>query len=119
MLGRELQHKCGPPGLWASAERSFKEFYGASCIVVAILWRMLGGNGLMPKGGKIIHVLWTLHFMQAYPKEGHACAMAGGLGGAIDPKTHCKYVWEFIYAIADLESIMVSCVMPIANGIVF
>jgi hypothetical protein len=45
--------------------------------------------------------------------------MAGGLGGATDPKTHHKYVWQFIYAVADAESIMVSCIMLIADGIVF
>jgi hypothetical protein len=53
------------------------------------------------------------------PKEGHAYAMAGGLGGATDFKINCKYVWQFIYAIADAELLVVSCVMLIANGIVF
>jgi hypothetical protein len=45
--------------------------------------------------------------------------MAGRLGGAIDPKMHCKNEWQFIYAIADAELLMMSCVMLIANGIVF
>ncbi len=45
--------------------------------------------------------------------------MAGGLGGATDFKINCKYVWQFIYAIADAELLVVSCVMLIANGIVF
>ena len=44
------------------------------------------------------------------PKEGPACAIAGGSGGAVDPKTHRKFVWAFIYAIADAESIVVSLV---------
>ena len=44
---------------------------------------------------------------------GHACAVAGGLGCNIDPKTYRKYVWQFIYAIADAESIMVSCLLQI------
>ena len=47
----------------------------------------------------------------AYPKEGPACAIAGGSGGAVDPKTHHKFVWAFIYAIADAESIVVSLVL--------
>ena len=76
--------------------------------MVAILWRMLGEHDLITEGGKIVHLLWTLHFFHAYPKTGHACAVAGGLGGKIDSKTYCKYVWQFIYAIADAESIMVS-----------
>jgi hypothetical protein len=44
--------------------------------------------------------------------------MAGGLCGAIDPETHPKYTWQFIYAIADAELLMMSCVMLISNGIV-
>jgi hypothetical protein len=44
---------------------------------------------------------------------GHACAVAGGLGGNIDTKMYCKYVWQFIYAIADAESIMVNCLLQI------
>jgi hypothetical protein len=88
MLGRELQSKRGPPGSWASAERYFREFFGAGCVVVAILWRMLGEHDLIPEGGKIVHLLWRLHFFRAYPKTGHACAVAGGLGGNIDSKTY-------------------------------
>ena len=57
-----------------------------------------------------MHILWTLHFFRAYPKEGHACAVAGGSGGAVNPKpkTHRKFVKAFTYAIADTESIKVS-----------
>lgn len=109
MLGLDLQNKCGRPvGASASAKRNFREFFGASTVVVAVLWRMLHKYDLVPAGGKIVHILWTLHFFRAYPKEGPACAVAGGSGGAIDPKTYRKYVWDFIYAIADAESIVVS-----------
>ena len=74
---------------------------------------MLSEYDLVPEGGKIVHILWTLHFFRAYPKEGHACAIAGGSGGAVDPKTHRKFVWAFIYAIADAESIVVSHVLSL------
>ena len=77
-------------------------------MVVAVLWRMLSEYDLVPEGGKIVHILWTLHFFRAYPKEGPACAIAGGSGGAVDPKTHRKIVWAFTYAIADADSIVVS-----------
>jgi len=50
----------------------------------------------------------NLSFFCAYPKEGHACAVACGSGGAVDPKTHRKFVKAFTYAIADAESIKVS-----------
>lgn len=108
MLGLDLQNKCDRRGASASAERNFREFFGASSVVVAILWRMLSENDLVPAGGKIVHLLWTLHFFRAYPKAGHACAVAGGSGGAVDPKTHRKFVRAFTYAIADAESIVVS-----------
>ena len=108
MLGLDLQNKCDRRGTWASAERNFREFFGASSVVVAVLWRMLSEYDMVPEGGKIVHILWTLHFFCAYPKEGHACAIAGGSGGAVDPKTHRKFVWAFIYAIANAESIVVS-----------
>ena len=89
MLERELQNKRGPPGSWASAERDFREFFGTGCVVVAIQWRMLGEHDLIPEGGKIVHLLWTLHFVRAYPKTGHACAVAaGGLGGNILTPKH-------------------------------
>ena len=87
--------------------------FGASSVVVAVLWRMLSEYDMVPEGGKIVHILWTLHFFHAYPKEGHACAIAGGSGGAVDPKTHRKLVLEFIYAIADAESIKVSVLLKL------
>jgi hypothetical protein len=63
---------------------------------------------LVPDKGEIIHLLWTLFFFKAYPKQSSACSAAGGSSGAIDPKTWRKYIWPFVYAIADLESIVVS-----------
>jgi hypothetical protein len=50
---------------------------------------------------------------------GHACAVAGGLGGNIDTKMYRKYVWQFIYAIADAESIMVNCLLQILQMLLF
>ena len=111
MLGLDLQNKCNRQGTSASAERNFWEFFGASTVVVAVLWRMLSEYDLVPEGGKLVHILWTLHFLRAYPKEGPASAIAGGSGGAVDPKTHRKFVWAFIYAVADAESIVVSLLL--------
>ena len=56
----------------------------------------------------LVHLLWALYFMKVYPKEGTACATAGGSGGAIDPKTLRKYVWPIILGLADLEPNVVS-----------
>ena len=73
-----------------------------------ILWNVLYEHDLIPEEVEIVNILWTLYFCCAYPKEGHACAIAGGSGGAVNPKTHRKFVREFIYVIADAESIKVS-----------
>ena len=64
MLGLDLQNKSNRQGSLASAERNFREFFGAnSVVVVDVLWRMLLEYDLVPEGGKIVHILWTLHFL--------------------------------------------------------
>ena len=62
----------------------------------------------LPEDGRIIHILWALHFMKNYPKQQGGCASAGGSSGAIDPKTYSKYLWPFIDAIAYVEQHLVS-----------
>ena len=69
---------------------------------------MLVQSELLPARSKIKHLLWTLYFLKAYPKEGLACAVIGGSGGAVDPKTFRKWVWLFIAVIADLKECVVS-----------
>ena len=46
--------------------------------------------------------------MKVYPKQGVVCSIAGGSSGSVDPNTFRKYMWPFIHAIADLESVVVS-----------
>jgi len=50
MLGLDLQNKSDRRGTSASAERNFREFFGASTVVVAVLWRMLSEYDLVPEG---------------------------------------------------------------------
>jgi len=110
LIGKDIQNKSGQPiGLASTEERAFCEFFGTTAVVVANLWRIVSEQDIIP-GETIQHLLWALHFMRAYPKEGAACATVGGLGGAIDPKTLRKYIWPFIYTIADLSSVVVSLV---------
>ena len=45
--------------------------------------------------------------MKLYPKQGVACAATGGAGGVVDPKTFRKFIWPYIYALAELKSIVV------------
>ena len=62
----------------------------------------------IPPKGETRHLLWTLHFLKAYPKQAAVCSTVGGSAGAIDPKTLRKYMWPFIRAVADLEPDVVS-----------
>ncbi len=44
--------------------------------------------------------------MKVYPKQSPGCLAVGA--DAVDPKTHRKWVWAFIDAIANLVDIVVS-----------
>ncbi len=89
-------------------DRHFREFFGAGPFVVSLLWNLLARSDLIPPEGDLSHLLWTLHFLKAYPKQATVCSMVGGSAGAIDPKTLRKYMWPFIRAVADLEPDVVS-----------
>lgn len=89
-------------------DRRFREFFGASLLVVETVWKMLEKDSLLPGGCHPKHLLWALHFMKVYPKQAQACAIVGASAGAVDPKTHHNWVWAFIGAIAGLEYDVVS-----------
>jgi hypothetical protein len=96
-------------GCWSSTEtRLFREFFGTSVEAVAIVWDLLARDSLLPEKGRPKHLLWALHFMKAYPKQGPGCSVVGASAGAVDPKTFRKWVWVFIGAIADLVDEVVS-----------
>ena len=105
IAGKNLQNKSGRAvGATGAEERAFCEFFGTSPLIATVLWNTMAACD-------INHLLWTLHFMKAYPKQGVACSMAGEMNGAIDPKTHRKYMWPFIHAIAELEPFVVSTIV--------
>ncbi len=88
--------------------RLFREFFGTSVDAVTIVWDLLARDSLLPEKGRPKHLLWALHFMKAYPKQGPGCSVVGASAGAVDPKTFRKWVWALIRAIADLEEAVVS-----------
>jgi hypothetical protein len=107
--GKDIQNKAGRPiGSAGTEDRHFREFFGAGPFVVAKLWILMANHDIIPPEGKIKHLLWTLHFLKAYPRQATVCSTVGGSTGAIDPKTLRKYMWPFIRAIADLEPALVS-----------
>ncbi len=69
---------------------------------------MLERDSLLPEGGRPKHLLWALHFMKVYPKQSPGCLAVGASTGAVDPKTHRKWVWAFIDAVANLVDTVVS-----------
>ncbi len=77
-------------------------------LVVKKTWELLKRKSLLPEGGRPKHLLWALHFMKVYPKQSPGCLAVSASAGAVDPKTHRKWVWVFINAIANLVDVVVS-----------
>ncbi len=61
-------------------------------------WELLKGDSLLP----------ALHFIKVYPKQSPGCSAVGASAGALDPKTHRKWVWAFIDAIVSLVDVVAS-----------
>ena len=106
---RAIQNRLGRrAGTSFMESRRFRDFFGTSSAVAMILWNLLAEHGLLPHNGKIKHLLWALYFMKVYATESATCSVLGGSRGAIDPKTSRKWIWQFIRAIAELFSEVVS-----------
>jgi hypothetical protein len=86
----------------------FRKFFGMSVRVVEILWELVVCDKLQPGGGHPEHLLWMLFFMKVYPKQGPGWLVVGASASAVNPKTHRKWVWAFIEAIAELIDVVVS-----------
>jgi hypothetical protein len=89
-------------------KRHFHEFFGTSVLVVKKTWELLERDSLLPEGCHPKHLLWALHFMKVYPKHSPGCSAVGASAGAVDPKTHRKWVWAFIVIITELVDVVVS-----------
>jgi len=108
-LARDIQN-CGASliGTDLMEARHFREFFGTSLVVGKKVWELLERDYLLPEGSDPKHLLWALQFMKVYPNQGPGCAVVGASHGAVDPKTHHKWVWAFMYAIAELLDVVVS-----------
>jgi hypothetical protein len=108
-LARDIQNRASRRvGAATTETRHFREFFGTSVLVVEKTWELLERDSLLPEGGRPKHLLWALHFMKVYPKQSPGCSAVGASAGAVDPKTHRKWVWAFIDAVANLDDIVVS-----------
>lgn len=84
-------------------ERNFREWFGCRQLVALAVWSMLVKTDLLPAGGELHHLLWTLAFLKVYARE-HVMAVSF----ASDRQTVGKWVWLFLDAIASLEPYIVS-----------
>ena len=58
--------------------------------------------------------------MKVYPKQSPGCSAVGASAGAVDPKTHRKWVWAFIDAITNLVDVVVSKIhVGTGAGVIF
>jgi hypothetical protein len=73
---------------WNRRNVTFVSFWDSPS-VVSKLWIMMADQDVLPPEGEIKHLLWTLHFLKAYPQSA-VCSTVGGSTGAIDPKTFRK-----------------------------
>ena len=85
-------------------ERRFRELFGVSAMVAISVWRRLSRTSQIPFGGEPKHLLWALLFMKVYPKEMVMCKLIN----VKNPKTCRGRVKDYIEAMADLESDVVS-----------
>jgi len=107
-LGRAIWSKDPTKANASSTEdRKFREFFGCGNEVACLVWKLLAQNDLVPNKGTMEHFMWTLLFMNLYAKDNTLASLADGKP---DPKTFQKWVWQFIYALAMLETEVVSCV---------
>ncbi len=108
-LARDIQNRASHRvGVATMETRHFWEFFGMSMLIVKKTWELLERDSLLPEGGRPKHLLWALHFMKVYPKQSPGCLAVGASTGAVDPKTHRKWVWAFIDAVANLVDMVVS-----------
>ena len=106
---RDIMNKFPRPNAAASTEiRAFRETFGTSLRIVSMVGSMLWEEDVVPEGGRTKHLLWALHFLKVYPLKAPECAAVGGSAGAVDAKTHKKWVWAFIDAIANCVDVVVS-----------
>jgi len=108
-LARDIQNRASHRvGVASTEKRHFREFFGAPIHVIEIAWELIKRDSLLPEGGRPKHLLWALHFLKVYPKQSPGCSAVGTSAGAVDPKTHQKWVWMFINALVGLMDVVVS-----------
>jgi hypothetical protein len=103
-IQNQAKHRVGSG---STEPRLFREFFGTSMRIVEILWNLIIQGDHLPDDRCPKHLMWCLHFLKVYPKQGPGCATIGrSERGAVNPRTHRKWVWKFIKAVAELVNIV-------------
>ena len=86
-IARDIQNRTQHRvGAGSTEVRLFREFFGTSLLVVELVWKLIVQGEHLPQDGRPEHLMWCLHFLKVYPKQGPACSAVGGsLRGAVDP----------------------------------
>jgi DDE superfamily endonuclease len=102
-LGNSIMQRHAKTRSAKTEERRFRGHFGTSPEICSILWDMVDPGRTMPKGARPKHLLWSLAFLKLYLNE----EALSGLAGGVDEKTLRKWTWIFVYAMSDLEAIVV------------
>jgi len=114
---RDIQNRASCHVGMVTMERwHFREIFGTNVLVVKKNWELLERDSLLSEGGRPKHLLWALDFMKVYPKQSPGCLAVGASVGAVDLKTHRKWVCAFIYAVANLVDVVVSLTHTVGTG---
>ena len=102
----------GPAKLeWIGWKHNTSVNSSVQILIVEKMWELLDRESLLPDGCDPKHLLWALHFMKVYPKQSTGCSAVGASAGAVNPKTHRKWIWAFIEAFAELIDEVVSLIL--------
>lgn len=93
-------------------DKRFRALFGCPSVVAFKLWKELLSNKLLPEGGTMTHLLWTLMFLKVYPSD----EAMGLLTGGADAKTLRKWIDRFLDAIDLLLPSLVGQQILISRG---
>ena len=91
-------------------DKAFRALFGCSNQTAFALWNDLEKYGLLPQGGRMVHLLWALMFLKVYPSEETLKRLTGA-----DSKTARKWINSFVAAISSLSVYKVSTYVRAAN----
>ena len=84
--------------------RRFKATFGVTPLLCSVLWNWMDDDQKLPEGASPIHLLWTLMFLKLYDTEDVLSLIC-----RCDPKTHRKWVWLMLSAIASIDDVVSEC----------